>query len=542
MPRYHLQNKKKFIGFVLCILLVTALIIVAVILGVKILRRNINNNQKAMNAQDNNLQENNNKQLKYREPAVAGQFYPADKEELEKQIDEYLAQAEIKEPQGKYLPILVLPHAGYEFSGAVAAEGFKQTEGWDINRIIILGRSHKNYFSGVAADTNDIWKTPLGDLEVDRDWIEKIDQENDFFTQDSFSHKYEHSLEVMTPFVKKIFNDKAKIVPLLVGDDDGLDFDKISSAFLENMDNKTLLIVSTDLSHYPDYQTAKDTDRETIEAILKGNLEEFQTKIKELKLFKIGKNNLDTLACAEPSVAIAEKLAEKLEAKGILFKYASSGDAYPETKNRVVGYGAIGFYSDKGLQSSNETEVSTEDANLNQDEQKKALEIARKTIEAKLKNEDYNPESSEGIFQEKRGVFVTLKKDGQLRGCIGNFEPEANLAENIKAMALSAAFDDPRFSPMQNYEWGKIKIEISVLSPMEKINNPEIIEVGKHGVYVRQGIHSGVFLSQVATEAGWNREEFLDNLCENKAGILKDAWRDGSAELYIFTAQVFEEG
>jgi len=527
MPSYKIENKKKFTGFMICSLLLIAILFISIFLGIKFLNKN-NNKDKNMNninsgdyQTENEKTEENNKEKTFREMAVAGQFYPSDKKELEKMIKSLMSDAIKIEGKAIFLPILVLPHAGYEFSGAVVAAGFKQIQNKEINRIVLLGRSHQSYFSGVSADTNNIWKTPLGDLEVDQDWIKTMTEKYDFMNQDEFVHQQEHSLEVLTPFIKEIFDNKIKIVPLLLGEDDGLDFQKIAQGFLDNIDNKTLFVISTDLSHYPEYQKAKNIDQKTIRAILTGNLEKFQDEMRELKLLEVGKNNVDTLACAEPAVAIAESLAEKLGAKGTLFRYANSGDFYPDTRGRVVGYAAIGFYSNKELKSlenSSEIDASIDASILNQDEQRKALEIARLTIENSFKNQDYNPDvAGMDIFKEKRGSFVTLKKDGQLRGCIGNFNPNKNLAENISEMARAAAFNDARFTPLQSNEFENIKIEISVLSPMQKINNPELVEVGKHGVYVHQGVNSGVFLPQVATEAGWNREEFLDNLCENKA-------------------------
>jgi len=516
------------------------------------LNNNESKNMKTTHQQDKIFQEGKNKT--FRQPAVAGQFYPLDKIALEKNIDEYLDQAEIFAPAGNYLPILILPHAGYEFSGSIAAVGFKQIQDVEINRVILLGRSHQHCFSGVSADTNDVWQTPLGDLDVDREWIESI-KKYGFINDNGIVHQYEHSLEVMTPFIRKIFEDKAKIVPLLIGDNDGLDFQNIAQVLMDNIGYQTLLIISTDLSHYPDYRNAQNVDRATIQAVLSGNLDQFQAKMNTLKLSQVGKNNIDTLACAEPALSIAESLAEKLSSEPLLFKYANSGDIYLESQDRVVGYAAIGFYTDKKLMDRRHGLTAAHTANfqfaddlfawtnngLNRNQQEEALAIARQSIENYFGNRDYS-RPIYGIFNSRRGVFVTLKKDGQLRGCIGNFEPDKNLAENIKEMALAAAFADPRLSSLQKDELKNINIEISVLSPMRKIDDPETIEVGKHGVYIAKGICSGVFLPQVATEEGWNREQFLDNLCEHKAGIDKNSWRDRSASLYIFTAQIFREG
>lgn len=179
---------------------------------------------------------------------------------------------------------------------------------------------------------------------------------------------------------------------------------------------------------------------------------------------------------------------------------------------------------------------------LNQEEQKLALEIARKTIEAVFTGQKYQPNTDQYlIFQTKRGVFVTLHEDEKLRGCIGTFEPAKPLAGAIQEMASSAAFHDSRFYPLDEKELDQLKIEISILSPMEKIDDPSVIEVGKHGVLVKKGLRNGVYLPQVATEQNWDCERFLCHLCEHKAGIHKDSWKDGSADVYIFTAQVIKE-
>ena len=186
----------------------------------------------------------------------------------------------------------------------------------------------------------------------------------------------------------------------------------------------------------------------------------------------------------------------------------------------------------------------TEKNMLNRDDQMIALQIARDSISSAFDNKsaDYSEIiKNSDIFNQKLGVFVTLKENDQLRGCIGNFEPGDNLADNIANMAREAAFDDPRFDPLPRDELSSVNIEISVLSPLNKITNPNLIEVGKHGVYIKQGRSSGVFLPQVAPEQGWDRIELLNNLCENKAGLARDCWKDKTTSIYTFTAQIFSE-
>ena len=181
---------------------------------------------------------------------------------------------------------------------------------------------------------------------------------------------------------------------------------------------------------------------------------------------------------------------------------------------------------------------------LSEDEQKIALKLARNTLEQKfnLTQEKFEDYKKYPIFNEKREIFVTLEIDHQLRGCIGLIEPVKPLAKGIIEMAQAAAFDDHRFSPLTKKEFKNITIEVSVLTPPEKISDPKSqIELGKHGVIVRSGNNSGVYLPQVATDTGWDLETFMNSLCTSKASLPADCWKDGSADVYTFEAQVFGE-
>jgi AmmeMemoRadiSam system protein A len=179
---------------------------------------------------------------------------------------------------------------------------------------------------------------------------------------------------------------------------------------------------------------------------------------------------------------------------------------------------------------------------LNKEQRKRLLDIARKSIETYLESgKKLEVKEQDPALLKEMGAFVTLHKRGELRGCIGNLIGQEPLYLTIRDMAIEAAVSDPRFSPVQLTELAKIEIEISVLSPMQRINNPEEIQLGVHGVLIKRGFRSGVFLPQVATETGWSKEEFMSNLCAHKAGLSPDAWKDKSTEIYIFTAEVFSE-
>ncbi|MFC1675390.1 AmmeMemoRadiSam system protein A [Candidatus Omnitrophota bacterium] len=179
---------------------------------------------------------------------------------------------------------------------------------------------------------------------------------------------------------------------------------------------------------------------------------------------------------------------------------------------------------------------------LNKDQKNKLLKIARDSINIYLESgKKLDLSESDPLLAGEMGAFITLRKNGQLRGCIGNLIGKQPLYLTIRDMAVEAATRDPRFPPVELSELKDIKIEISALSPMERVDSTERIEMGRHGVLIRQGLKSGVYLPQVAAETGWTKEEFLSSLCAQKAGIPEDAWRNNAAEMYIFTAEVFSE-
>lgn len=172
----------------------------------------------------------------------------------------------------------------------------------------------------------------------------------------------------------------------------------------------------------------------------------------------------------------------------------------------------------------------------------KLLRIARDAIEAYLeRRKEPNIQESDPVLNQNMGAFVTLHIKGRLRGCIGNIIGRQPLYLTIRDMAIAAAFEDPRFNPLTKQEFKDINIEISVLSPLKRIDRPEEIILGVHGVLVKDNLTSGVYLPQVATETGWDKETFMNSLCGDKAGMAPDAWKSSSCEIYVFSAVVFKE-
>jgi len=468
-----------------------------------------------------------------RPTAVAGSFYPANKKELQNQINSFLNQVEKK--TDKSINILIVPHAGYDYSGFVAATGFKQIEGKVINKVIIIGPSHQAWFDGAAIDENDSWQTPLGEVVIDKTLANNlVNKENDIFFS-SQPHNQEHSLEVELPFLQTVLKE-FKIVPILLSNTNDQVIEKLADLISQNINPKTLLVISSDLSHYPDYQTANQVDQKTIEAILSGKPEKFNQTINQQ--MNEGWPELKTCACGEKAIKVAMLVAQKLgKGEWQLIKYLNSGDTEIGDKSKVVGYAAITWNPKENIKEKiNNNEYS-------QEEQKILLKIARETLESYLKNKEKpkykidNPNLNEIL-----GVFVTLnKKEHQLRGCIGEFQPTTPLWQTIQNKVIDAALNDHRFSPVKYQELKDIEIEISILSKPRKIDNWREIELGKDGVLLKQGMRGGTFLPQVATETGWNLEEFLSQLCFQKAGLPKDCYRNKKTDLFVYTAEVFSE-
>jgi len=503
---------------------ISFLIITAILIGgIWFLTHNVNKEETKMNSQDSQSK-------KVREPVVAGQYYPADGEALAQQVDGFLAKAAKIKIEGRVLG-LIAPHAGYEFSGQVAATAFAQLEGEEIETVILLGNSHHQYFEGAAVYPGGYFKTPLGEVEVDADLAKKIIDSSGVIKADVAPHDVEQILEVEIPFLQRTLK-KFKIVPILFGNTPGSVAEIVAQAISQNINGKNVLVVaSSDMSHYPPYEKANYADKKTLEAILTGEVKNLEITITQMEKEKI--TNTQTFLCSVDAVKALMIVMKNLGAQDIkLLKYANSGDVASGDKSQVVGYGAMAFYGQRPA------------GELSSAEQERLISIARQTVTAyaTLGRAPALEEKSIALNQ-KLGVFVTLKKNNQLRGCIGVFTGENSLPlwQAVAEMAKAAAFNDPRFSPVKADELKDLAYEVSVLSPLERINDWRQIELGKHGVEIKKGTSSGVFLPQVATETGWDLETFLGQLCSQKAGLPWDCWKDKETDIYTFTAQIISE-
>ncbi len=522
--------------------LIIAGLIISLILLTGFILINLNKHQTKIKLSEQTMN-NRNQDTKpnyqsIRPPAVADQFYPAQADKLSAMLNEFLTAAQPPDFTGQP-QILIVPHAGYIFSGPTAAYAYKTIQNKNYDNIIILGPSHHYLTQKLTLYDGDAVQTPLDIIPTNRQITQQLINDNQNIIADDRVHAPEHSLEVQLPFLQKTLKNRFKVVLGLINNENPDTLASVAKSIKKILSQfpHTLIIISSDLSHYPNYNDAIHADRQTIQAILSKDINRFNQTTQQLLARHL--TDLETCACGASTVQIGMLLAKELNLTGYQLHYSNSGDIpiYGD-KSRVVGYGAIVFTKPKNKALKNS-------GFLTQTEQTIALKLARHILERAfgLTQKDYQDYKNYPVFFESRGVFVTLynKNNGQLRGCIGLIEPIKPLAEGIIEMAQAAAFHDPRFIPLTKQELNNIKIEISVLTQPQPIKNIKEIQLGKHGVIIRRGNRSGVYLPQVATETGWNLTTFLSNLCVTKAGLETDCWQNPATQIYTFEAQVFKE-
>ncbi len=473
-----------------------------------------------------------------RPPAVAGQFYPSDPEKLEQAIRQFIRES-VAIPMENPIAIMV-PHAGYIYSGQISADAFRQVMDRDYEVFIILGVNHTTGgFRGIALAGYESYRTPLGDVPVDRTLTKALMEQCGDCVQNREVHRREHSIEVQVPFIQVLFPD-AKIVPVIIHPPDPdlcNRFGRTLAGVLQ--DKKALIVISSDLSHYPAYKDAVASDRKTISTIAGRNPDKIASLMRDLDA-----PNLDTRACGEAAILAGLTAARVLGAsRSIVIGYSNSGEVSVGDREKVVGYGAIAFTAGEASDDTSKLDRPEQPGSatpLNESEKKLLLSYARETIRQYLTTQTvplarrFPPR-----LNFKQGAFVTLKKDGLLRGCIGNILPEDELVRTVGKVAWQAAIKDPRFRPVELKELQSLEIEISVLTPMESIDDPSRIVVGRDGVLLYKEGRSAVFLPQVAPENDWSRTEMLENLCM-KARLPSGCWNQ-NAVFKTFQAEVFSE-
>jgi len=485
-----------------------------------------------------------------RQPAVAGIFYPADAQTLRKAVDDFLAAA--KAPRLEQARGLICPHAGYRFSGSTAAEAYKQLTGRGFQTVVVLAPSHYADFKGASIPDVDAYRTPLGSIplspkakvlakirpfvtdppcRVQRPgWWRQASKEIPAFGDDT-PHTWEHSLEVQLPFLQRTL-DGFELIPVVMRNADPAAVAKVLAEHVLN--DRTLFVASSDLSHYYPYQTAKVLDRQCCQAIVNLDIQDMARQE----------------ACGKEPILTLMHLARLKGWQAKLLRYRNSGDTAGD-KSSVVGYAAIAFYG-PGRPARPASRPATQprgpDQTYTPRERDFLLKLARQSLiqtvtSGKLPAMD--PRSIADKLKEKKGCFVTLTKDGRLRGCIGHILPQEPLYKAVMHNARSAALMDKRFPPVQPGELDQIEIEISVLtvpkplaynSPVELLSQ---LRPGIDGVLLRVGSHQATYLPQVWRQIP-SKGLFLSNLAV-KAQLQPSAWKGKDASVWTYQAEAFAE-
>ena len=464
---------------------------------------------------------------KVRQPEVAGGFYPANPDELTKMVDGFLAKAHPANISGPIIA-LISPHAGYQYSGVVAAYGYALLMSHHYQRVVVIAPSHQEAFNFTSVYDGDAYATPLGMVPVDKAFVRKVVAEGGSIRLSSRGHdrggqQGEHAVEVELPFLQRTLGT-FQLVPIIMGNQSYEASRALGVTLAKLITNSdTLIVASSDLSHYHPYADATRIDHNTLQAI------------QEYDYFNLSRNLQAQVweACGGAPIVATMIAAERLGANRIdLLKYASSGDVTGD-KARVVGYGALALYKSSSAKATQPSFL------LTTNEKQELLQVARKSVEAAVRERKiYQPSTTSAVLQQDRGAFVTLKINGELRGCIGYMAPLKSLIDTVRDVAALAALRDPRFPPVTSLEVTNLQYEISVLSPLQRVHDVKDIRVGQHGLMLINGQNEGVLLPQVPVEQGWDRKTFLEETAR-KAGLPASAWKDESTDIFEFTALVF---
>lgn len=450
-----------------------------------------------------------------RPPAVAGMFYPQEPTLLSAEVRGLVDAAEASPLRPK---ALIAPHAGYIYSGPVAAAAYALLKPLrhTIKRVILLGPVHRVWVAGLALPSVAYFDTPLGRIGLDVDAMKALRRLPQVEINDN-AHAMEHSLEVHLPFLQMVL-DNFSLVPLAVG---GADPEAVAQV-LEAVwgGDETLIVVSSDLSHFLPYAQAQTKDRATVDAML-----------------RLDSHLNGEQACGAHPVNGLELVARRKGLQPHLLDLRNSGDTAGD-KSRVVGYAAIAF-----------TEPGRAEVSPGADDAKLASKgrlltgLARAAIAKRFGNPE--PILPHPDWLDRPGaVFVTLTQNGELRGCIGSLEAHRSLADDLAENARAAAFRDPRFAPLGEDELARTRVEVSILSAPEPLRFTSEADAlaqlrpGVDGVILEYGGHRATFLPQVWEQLP-DKRVFMAHL-KQKAGLLADFWADG-VRLYRYTVEKFKE-
>jgi len=480
---------------------------------------------------------------------IAGSWYPGNPARLKAMIDSFLAPCPVPE---KPCNVIVVPHAGYQYSGPTAGYAYAAVDRKTVRRVILLAPSHRYGIRDLAVvPMADAVSTPLGTIPLDTDMRNAL-LESAMFRADDGVHRVEHSTQIQYPFLQHCLGD-FKLLPVIVGNLSAHAADALAAALKPFLANDVLLVISSDFIHYGsdfDYEPfPEDTEAKTrtlnldaADAISRRDTARFEHIVDESGA---------TICGREPIRAALRMLPDGCT--GAVLHYATSSDESRDF-SRFVCYCSIGFHAEfppapARTDAKSEAGSEASSGGISEADRKFLLDLARRAIQYALNTRMIATADALGVNQaalspairQNMGAFVTLslKQNHRLRGCIGEIQPFRPLWKAVLGRAIDAAFRDPRFLPLTAEEFANVEIEISALTPAVPVGSWRDIVIGRHGMTLTKNGRSAVFLPQVAPEQGWGIEETLTHLAM-KAGLPPDAWREG-ASFTVFEAVVFHE-
>ncbi len=460
---------------------------------------------------------------KIRKPAVAGRFYTENAVELKDFLERHVDPANFEDG----VRGLISPHAGYVYSGETAAKAYSKVRAGSFSRAIVIAPAHRMSFKGLSLGPYAAYETPLGRLEVEEAGCRRL-RRDPLINEHEAAHTSEHSLEVQLPFIQHL-SPNCKLIPILVGDISHQEIRKIADAIAREWKEDTLLVISSDFTHYgtsfgyvPFHrrdakEKLEELDRGAIDHILNKDADAFTKYVAEARATICGRKGIALLL---EMLHIGKGPGFGPDSELQLLDYTTSAEKTGDYGNSV-SYAAILI---RQLITDADRTV--------------LMKVAKDAIRAQLLGESYDAPSTgygrhHSILFEEGASFVTLRIDGRLRGCVGSLEARKNLVNDVASNAVHAAFQDHRFPPLENEEFRDLEFHISVLTKPQPISSHDKIRLGRHGIILRRGPCRAVYLPSVATEQGWNLEETLTHL-SLKAGLPEDAWRE--AQYSVFEA------
>ena len=473
--------------------------------------------------------------------SIAGSWYPATESEIQRLAHAWDERAAAHPHEDSQPPnVLLLPHAGWAYSGEVAWQAAIRVRGAKFSRVVLLAPSHRAWIENrLVAPESAAVSTPLGEIEIDRDFIDRLSLVAPVAGNDRV-HSAEHATQIEFPLLQLSLGNSFKLAPLVIGSLGPDQMGMCARAIARLMDEQTLLVVSSDFTHYGtdfDYapygtgggsivrEKAAAVDADALAFIARGDADGFAAHIRKTGATICGHVPIELALRSFPSGSSLSCV-----------KYATSGDADGDYTRFVCYAAAAGRVAWQGEC----------DAVLDAEARAYLLDVARKSLERAVRGgaaRGCGPaqESAPSAVRTKMGAFVTLndRTTGALRGCIGEILPMRSLVDAVAARAVDSALHDPRFLPVTERELAEIRVEVSALTPPRPVESWRDIVLGRDGMTLEKNGHFAVFLPQVAPEQGWDLETTLSYLSQ-KAGLAADAWREG-AKFETFQAEVFHE-